>query len=86
MQASVEQVFHTQLASRPRILFFRSQVTALLAPFFGLLAAEPAGTLSRRERGQVEEANQILMAKLDQPPSLSELSREIGLNTYKLKK
>ncbi|WP_245911331.1 helix-turn-helix domain-containing protein [Neolewinella xylanilytica] len=86
MQTSVEQVFHTQLAGRPRILFYRSQTTGLLAQFFGLLAAEPTGSIPQRERSQLEEARRILIEHLDAPPSLSELSRRIGLNTYKLKK
>ena len=86
MQTSVEQVFHTRLTGRPRILFFRSQMTGLLAQFFGLLAAAPTDGIPRRERQQLQEARNILIENLDNPPSLSELSRRIGLNTYKLKK
>ena len=38
------------------------------------------------QREKLEMARNILAENLDSPPSLSELSRRIGLNTYSLKK
>jgi AraC-like DNA-binding protein len=38
------------------------------------------------EREKLYQAKEILSKNLDAPPSLTELSRQIGLNTFKLKK
>ena len=38
------------------------------------------------EREKLNQAKDILLNNLDNPPSLSEISRQIGLNTFKLKK
>ncbi|MBX2842341.1 MAG: AraC family transcriptional regulator [Flammeovirgaceae bacterium] len=86
IQSIVDQVFHTQYEGKAKMMFFRSQMTSLLAHFFGQLSMMPEETIPKDEREKLLEAKEILTSNLDAPPTLSELSRKIGLNTFKLKK
>ncbi len=51
-----------------------------------LLNDKPVSTkLSKTDRAKIEQAKEIVLARMAAPPSLIELSRLIGLNDYKLK-
>jgi len=86
MQSVVDQIFHTRYEGKAKVLFFKSQITALLAHFFGELSVMHTEKIPPGERERLQQAREILTQNLDAPPSLSELSRQIGLNTFKLKK
>ena len=86
MQAVVDQVFRIQYEGKAKMMFFRSQMTSLLAHFFGQLSLMNEEAIPSGEREKLLLAKDILSENLETPPSLSELSRRIGLNTYKLKK
>ncbi len=86
MQDIVDSVFHIQYHGKTRMMFFRSQMTALLSHFFGQLASMTTETIRDPEREKLYQAKEILSGNLDNPPSLTELSRQIGLNSYALKK
>ncbi|MBT33512.1 MAG: transcriptional regulator [Thalassobius sp.] len=86
MQKSVEQVFNNQYEGKTKMMFFRSQMTTLLSHFFGQLALMQHNEVNNLERQKLDQAREILLNNLENPPSLNELSREIGLNTFKLKK
>ena len=86
MQQIVDSVFSNRYHGKTRMMFFRSQMTALLSHFFGQLAQIQTETINSSERQKLEQARTILANNLDNPPSLSDLSRQIGLNTYNLKK
>ncbi|MEQ8714972.1 MAG: AraC family transcriptional regulator [Cyclobacteriaceae bacterium] len=86
MQSIVDQVFHTRYEGKTKMMFFRSQINTLLAHFFGQLSLLSEESIPAEEREKLQKARDILISNLDHPPSLSELSREIGLNTFKLKK
>ena len=86
MMKIVDQVFSTQYQGKLKMMFFRSQITTLLSHFFGQLANMPEGNIKVGEREKLFAAKEILSSNLDAPPSLSELSRQIGLNSFKLKK
>lgn len=86
MQQIVDSVFHIQYHGKTKMMFFRSQMTALLSHFFGQLATMDTKTIKEGERNKLYLAKEILSQNLDSPPSLSELSKQIGLNTFKLKK
>ena len=61
-------------------------MTVLLAHFFGHLSILSEEAIPEDERERLQLAKDILSENLETPPSLSELSRQIGLNTFKLKK
>lgn len=86
MQAIVDQVFRIQYTGKAKMMFFRSQMTSLLAHFFGQLSMMSESSIPMAEREKLQMAREILTDNLEAPPSLSELSRQIGLNTFKLKK
>ncbi len=88
MQVAVDKIFKTTYKGKTRMMFLRSQVTELLAHFFALLAEGPAESVvvKEQEREQLYRAKAILTNNMVAPPSLNELSKLIGLNSYKLKK
>ena len=86
MHQIVESLFKIEYEGKTKMMFFRSQVTALLSHFFGQLALNHAKGMKSVDKERLEKAKDILSNNLDNPPSLSELSKELGLNTTKLKK
>ena len=86
MHQIVDSLFNIKYEGKTKMMFFRSQITALLSHFFGQLAQHHAKAMKSVDKGRLERAKEILSDNLDNPPSLSELSKELGLNTTKLKK
>jgi AraC family transcriptional regulator, transcriptional activator of the genes for pyochelin and ferripyochelin receptors len=86
IQGVVDQVFNIQYEGKTKMMFFRSQMTTLLSHFFGHLSGLKEEVIKETEREKLYEAKEILSKNLDAPPSLTELSRQIGLNSFKLKK
>ncbi|WP_299096711.1 AraC family transcriptional regulator [uncultured Winogradskyella sp.] len=86
MQSIVDGLFNIQYQGKTKMMFFRSQITALLSHFFGELASLKTEKLNTSEREKLNQARDILLNNLDNPPSLNEISKRIGLNTFKLKK
>lgn len=86
MQNIVNSIFNIQYEGKTKMMFFRSQITALLSHFFGQLASIKTENIKNSEREKLIKAKTILSENLDNPPSLTELSKQIGLNTFKLKK
>ena len=86
MHVIVDQVFNMKYEGKTKMMFFRSQMTTLLAHFFGYLSDMKEETIKEEERKKLYQAKNILIENLEIPPSLSELSKQIGLNSFKLKK
>lgn len=86
MQSIVDSLFNIQYEGKTKMMFFRSQITTLLSHFFGQLASLKTEKIKPIEREKLNQAKDILLNNLDNPPSLNEISKEIGLNTFKLKK
>jgi AraC family transcriptional activator of pyochelin receptor len=86
MQDSVKRIFNNRYEGKTKMMFFRSQVTVLLSQFFGQLSNMKEDVVNATEREKLYEAKEILVNNLNDPPSLTELSRKIGLNSFKLKK
>jgi AraC family transcriptional activator of pyochelin receptor len=86
MQHTVNQIFNNHYEGKTKMMFFRSQVTVLLSQFFGQLSSMKEEVVNANEREKLYDAKEILVNNLNDPPSLTELSRKIGLNSYKLKK
>ena len=86
MHRIVESIFNLQYDGKAKMMFFRSQITALLSHFFGQLAMNHAKAMQPADKSRLERAKEILSQNLENPPSLSELAKELGLNTTKLKK
>ena len=86
MEHIVNTIFSNRYEGKAKMMFFRSQITALLSHFFWQLSTLSTSPIKTNEREKLYKAKEILSSNLDTPPSLTELSRQIGLNTFKLKK
>lgn len=86
MEQIVNNIFSNRYEGKAKIMFFRSQITALLSHFFWQLSTLDTREIKSPEREKLYQAKEILSQNLDTPPSLAELARQIGLNTFKLKK
>ncbi|MGC3947636.1 MAG: AraC family transcriptional regulator [Chryseolinea sp.] len=84
MQHAVQKVFSTAYSGNTRLLFLKSQVNELLAHFFALLSAERNTEIENSDK--LFKAKDIIVNNIAQPPSLTELSKLIGLNSNKLKR
>ena len=86
MEQIVDNIFANRYEGKAKMMFFRSQVTALLSHFFWQLSTLQTQDIKTGEREKLYHAKEILSNNLEAPPSLAELSRLIGLNTFQLKK
>ncbi|MDT0606868.1 helix-turn-helix domain-containing protein [Croceitalea rosinachiae] len=86
MEHIVDNIFKNRYEGKAKMMFFRSQITALLSHFFWQLSQIQTDVIKTSEREKLLQAKEILSENLDTPPSLTELSRQIGLNTFALKK
>jgi len=86
MEHIVNNIFGNTYQGKAKMMFFRSQITALLSHFFWQLSTLDVAKIKTNEREKLFQAKEILSQNLETPPSLAELSRQIGLNTFKLKK
>lgn len=86
MERIVNAFFLNTYTGKTKMMFYRSQITALLSHFFGQLATQQEAVSKPNHKVQLNKARDILLENIDNPPSLTELSREIGFNTTRLKK
>lgn len=88
MQNAVDKVFTNSYEGPTKAMFLRSQVTELLAHFFGKVSIveEDNKAIKQEDREKLYMAKEILADNMETPPSLSELSKLVGLNDFKLKK
>lgn len=86
MQTIVDSLFNIQYEGKTKMMFFRSQIMTLVSHFFGQLASSKTEKIKTPEREKLNQAKDILLKNLDNPPSLNEISKQIGLNIFKLKK
>lgn len=89
IRLAIQQIFHCSHHYPLKRLFFESKVLEIiacsLAPFSPL--DEVAATIPLVDADDIEciqQARKILMANLEQPPSLSGLARQVGINKNKL--
>lgn len=85
MLDAVDKIFSTKYQDATRLMFIRSQIMELLSHFFAI-AANPGHTKKIENTDKLYQAKEILLNNMDAPPTLHELSRQIGLNSFKLKK
>lgn len=80
-RAVAQQILHCPLQGAARQLYLAGKGLELLALCMPLPGEED---LSGRGRQQLERAAQLLRERLDDPPGLRALAREVGLNVNKL--
>ncbi len=87
MHLAVDKIFNSTYAGAVGDLYLESQMLELLAHYLELsVPNKRQKELKKEDRDRLYFAKEILLKKMEEPPSLKELSRLIGLNEYKLKK
>ena len=86
MQLAIQKIFNTQYTGNTRLLFLKSQINELLAHFFALVTTEKKANFSEKDKSKLFEAKDIVTANYSKPPSITQLSKMVGLNSHKLKK
>jgi AraC family transcriptional activator of pyochelin receptor len=86
MRKAVEKIHKTQYTGISRLMFLRSQIVELIAHFFAVLETNRDTDLRQDEKAKLFMAKEIMAENLSTPPTLNELSKQIGLNSNKLKK
>lgn len=89
MQQAVDKIFNTPYEGAARLMFLRSQVIELVSHFIAstaTLETQTEAQIKPQDQEKLHQAKEILINRLEAPPSLTELSKMIGLNSYKLKK
>ena len=87
IQLGINALRNHSFSGELRKLYLESKVFELITLFFLQFEEQQMKTtiLRKREKGLVYEAQKILSENLDFPPSITELSRLVGLNEYKLR-
>jgi AraC family transcriptional regulator, transcriptional activator of the genes for pyochelin and ferripyochelin receptors len=90
MQAALQQVLACPLVGGARRLYLEGKALELVA-LYAANAAHPAAQNAPTHRlrpddvERIHAARDLLLARLDQPPTLHELARQVYLNEFKLK-
>lgn len=86
MQLAVQKIFNTTYTGNARLLFLKSQINELLAHFFALLSTDAKIDFSEIDKDKLYKAKEIVTKSYSKPPSITQLSQMVGLNSNKLKK
>ncbi|NEQ29414.1 MAG: helix-turn-helix transcriptional regulator [Leptolyngbya sp. SIO4C5] len=89
MRQILQQIVHCPYNGMVQRLYLEGKALELLALQFEAWAENPLSNrevmLRSRDIDQLHQAKDILQKQADQPPSLTELARQVGLNDRKLK-
>ena len=90
MQAVTQEIINCPYQGFTQRMYLQSKVFELLALYLELLQSDnktqsPANKLNKEDIERIHQAENILLARFHNPPSLLELSREVGVNDFKLK-
>lgn len=88
MQTALDQLLHCPFSGLTRQLYLESKCLELVALKLEQLSHHGSNSPMKLKLDDVERIHQatvILSDRLENPPSLIELARQVGLNDYKLK-
>lgn len=92
MRDTLQHILHCPYQGLTRRLFLESKVLELIAFLLeqtavdSLRSTQKSVTLNTDDIDCIYQAKEILLRQLDQPPSLIELARQVGLNDCSLKR
>ena len=86
MHTAISKIFQTQFQNTSRLLFLKSQVIELLSHYFAKLGSQNQSEFNSKEIEKIQQAREIIVQNIETPPSLTELSKLVGLNNNKLNK
>lgn len=87
MQNAIYKILNCQYKGVTKNMLLESQVIELLSHHFNQLAKIESrkDIIQKNEIDKLHYAKEILLQQIETPPSLTELSKQSGLNTFKLK-
>lgn len=87
MNVIASQILHCRLNGLNRKIYLESKALEILALQLDKLADKKNASISisKNDIRQLYEAKDILLAELENPPSLKELASRVGINDFKLK-
>ena len=89
LKVALSQIFNAALGGTARPVYLRAKAMEILSLYFNRSEdadVEQCPFLKDEENVQrIKEAKRILIEQMAHPPTLKELSRQIGLNEYRLK-
>ncbi|MEM8532594.1 MAG: AraC family transcriptional regulator [Chloroflexota bacterium] len=88
MYTALQQILNCSYTELPRQLYLESKALELLSLYVNEAATRDASQPSQLREDDIERiytAKHILTQRMDNPPSLVELARQVGINDYKLK-
>jgi AraC-like DNA-binding protein len=87
LQAAAAQLLGCPFMGAPRRLYLESKALEILALTLDTAAGSPgpSSTLRPHDQERIRAARDILLARLDAPPSLEELARAVHISDFKLK-
>lgn len=88
IQVALHQLFTVKLSANSQRIFTKSKVYEVLSLHFSTKEAdtEACPFLNDEENVlKIKKAKELLIKRMYDPPSLTELSREVGINEYRLK-
>ena len=87
-QLALHQLVFERPRHAPWLMYVESKALELLALRLGELSRRPGArtmTLAGRDVERIRQAREILLKKMQNPPTLHELARKVGINEFKLK-
>jgi len=88
IQSVINEIIHCQYSKELKNLFLLSKSIELLVLQAELYNEQKAQKYikSKKDKTKLIEAKELLTARIENPPTLSELSKLVALNEYKLKR
>lgn len=85
---NLDEIFRSKLGKAANTLYLQGKVLELLALIHHNMSREVTmcGGMTPRDMDCIQHAARIMEENMDSPPSLIELSRQVGINDNKLKK
>lgn len=89
LQITLEQVHSARLTEATAPLYMRGKAFEILSLFFNREAEKKDNSCpfleDEKNVERIRHAKKILLERMQDPPSLTDLAREVGLNEYRLK-
>lgn len=85
IQTTLNKLLNNPYSGITQKLFLESQIIELLSYYFDAIASANKQERQNKDIDKLYQAKEVLINQIDSPPSLAELSKLTGLNSFKLK-
>lgn len=82
----LQQIIHPRHEGRVKRLFLEARIFELIIAYFNQKSEKQTGIIKKDDIEKILKAKRLVEYDLQNPNSLMELSRKVGINDYKLKR